>query len=149
VVRTIKLSRLWLTFRLRIWCSGLSWCHLLGELLWLLGVLCRFILLRIIALHRREIIIERSRLFLRPILSSGLSNTLFVGMLRIYRLGLHLNLRLELLVYWLMIEITSGWVRILISTWLGRRRNFLVENSRENILVLLLLRQSLWDIVGA
>ena len=149
MVRTINISRLWLAFRLRLWCRGLSWCHLLGELLWLLAVLSRFILLRSIACHWRIIIREGGRLFLRPILRRGLSNVLFVCMLRINPLVLHLNLLLELLVYWLMIKIAGGWVRVLICARLGGRRNFLVKNSRENILVLLLLRHSLWDIRGA
>ena len=143
MVRPIYLSwRLW-AFGLRIRRGGLSWRHFLRELLGLLGELSCFFLLLSIGCDWRKIS-EGSGLLLCPVLNRGLSNCLFVGMLRIGRLGLYLNLLLVLLMHRLMIEITGGLARILICARLDSRRNFLVVNSRENILVLLLLRHRLW-----
>ena len=148
MVRPIDLSWLLWAFGLCIRRGGLSWRYFLRELLWLLGELSRFFLLLGVGCDWRKIS-EGSGLLLCPVLNRGLSNCLFEGMLRIGRLGLYLNLLLVLLMYWLMIEITGGLARILICARLDRRRNFLVVNSRENILVLLLLRHTLWDIWGA
>jgi len=148
MVRATDLSLLLRAFGLRIRRRRLSWRNFLSELLWLLGELSRFLLLLVISCHWRKIS-AGSGLLLCPVLHRGLADCLFVGVLRIGRLGLHLNLLLVLLMHWLMIEITGGLARILISARLDRRRNFLVVNSRENILVLLLLRHTLWDIWGA
>jgi hypothetical protein len=146
MVRAIELSRL-CAFGLWLRRGRLDWRCLCRELLWLLSVLlCWFLLALSVGSGWRQIG-KATGLILRPILSRSLSNALFVGMLRIYRLGLSLYLLLVLLVHGLMIEFTGGWVWILVWGRCDWCRNFLVENSRENILMLLLLLwDCLWDI---
>ena len=145
MVRAIELS--WLrAFGLWLRRGRLDWRCLCRELLRLLGVLLCWLLLALSVGSDRRQIGKATGLILRPILSRSLSNILFVGMLRIYRLGLSLNLLLVLLVHGLMIEFTGGWVWILVWGRCDWCRNFLVENSRENILMLLLLWDCLWDI---
>ena len=85
--------------------------------------------------------------FLSPVLTD-LSTILFVAMLRINSLWLQRHLLLVLRMNRLVV--VRLWLRIgnLEGTCLGGCRNALLENSRKNILVLLLLWESLWDITG-
>ena len=147
MIRTIYLTLWLLAFKLWIRRWGLDWRRLRRKLLRLLGVLCRFFWLLGVSSGWRQVRKLGEWFLLSPGLNRSLSNVLFVSMLRIYLLSLSLNLLLVLLlVQGLMVELSRGWVRILICVRLDRRRNFLVENSGENILVLLLLRDCLWDI---
>jgi hypothetical protein len=139
MISTIGLA-LSLTLKLGIRRWGLSWCCLRRELLRLLGILCRFFWLLGEGSCWRQVCKLGEWFLLGPVLNRS-------RMLRIYLLSLSLNLLLVLLlVQGLMVELTGSRVRILICVRLYGRRNFLIENSRENILMLLLLRDRLWDI---
>lgn len=77
-------------------------------------------------------------------MSDSLIYVLLKGVLWVDWLSLGLNLLLVLLVHRLVVNIASLGVGSLISVWLDRCWNLLVKNTRKNIL--LLLRDSLWDI---
>jgi hypothetical protein len=83
-----------------------------------------------------------ARFVLSPILNT-LTNV-FIEVLGVHWLRLHLLL--VLLVQRLTINFMALWILALERVSLSRRWNLLVENSRENILVLLLLWNCLWDI---
>lgn len=77
-------------------------------------------------------------------MSDSLIYVLLKGVLWVDWLSLGLNLLLVLLVHRLVVNIASLGVGSLISVWLDRCWNLLVKNTRKYIL--LLLRDSLWDI---
>lgn len=77
-------------------------------------------------------------------MSDSLIYVLLKGVLWVDWLSLGLNLLLVLLVHRLVVNIASLGIGSLISVWLDRCWNLLVKNTRKNIL--LLLRDSLWDI---